>query len=55
MTGLGLGPILSSFLVGGAGYGMVEAACIGFFLASLVFLFVPIAAHHIRLSRREAV
>ena len=54
MTGLGLGPILSSLLITAKGYGQVETACIGFFIASLVLLALPIAIHHVRLLKQAA-
>lgn len=55
MTGLGLGPILSSLLITSKGYGQVEAACVGCFLLSLVLLALPIAIHNVRLARQSAL
>ena len=45
MLGLGLGPFIAAALTDGTSYALVEAVCVGFFLASLVLLWLPMRAH----------
>jgi hypothetical protein len=45
MIGLGLGPILSARLIAGGSYRQAEILCIAAFIASLLLLALPLAAH----------
>lgn len=45
MLGLGLGPFLAGVLTDGSSYRLVELVCVGFFLASLALLMLPLHRH----------
>jgi predicted MFS family arabinose efflux permease len=45
MLGLGLGPFIAAALIDGNDYTRVELVCVGFFIASLVLLWLPMRAH----------
>ena len=49
MLGLGLGPFLAAMLTDGSSYRLVELVCIGFFIASLALLMLPLHRHLIML------
>ena len=49
MLGLGLGPFLAGMLTDGSSYRLVELVCIGFFIASLALLLLPLHRHLILL------
>ena len=51
MLGLGLGPFLAGLLTDGSSYRLVELVCIGFFLASLALLMLPLHRHLTMLQR----